>query len=77
MLTEKLDKVKQGATEDQIYALQLASEKGASSWLNDYKYTPANSLHSAQLIFLFHYVTIYLPYVFKSSNYSKETLLEH
>ena len=34
MLTEKIDKVKQGATEDQLYALQLASEKGASSWLN-------------------------------------------
>ena len=29
----KIDKVKQGATEDQLYALQL-EEKGASSWLN-------------------------------------------
>ena len=34
ILTEKLDKVKQGATEDQLYVLQLASEKGASNWLN-------------------------------------------
>ena len=34
MLTEKIGKVKQGATEDQLYALQLASENGASSWLN-------------------------------------------
>ena len=34
MLTKKLYKVKQGATEEQLYALQLASEKGASSWLD-------------------------------------------
>ena len=33
VLTERIDKLKQGATEEELYAVQLASEKGASNWL--------------------------------------------
>ena len=33
VLTERKDKLKQGATEEELYAVQLASEKGASNWL--------------------------------------------